>query len=219
MRKISLLVLGLIFILAPSAYALTWVPSPDGNISGSPETSLTLGVSDVGLGEWDIAAEGIFGVGANLGSGFASHNVTFAADLYSWDSYNDLWGYGDVFLMAITEGDFYWNLPITHSVLDDSQLIWPLPDITAWGGDAWGDGILDNMVETGSLITFNVDPSKDYYLNVILDTSNGMDFFPSWGYLSDFQIQSTSVVPEPATLLLLGSGLAGIGFWRRKKGR
>lgn len=36
MKKISLIVLGLILILAPASYALTWVPSPDGNVSGTP---------------------------------------------------------------------------------------------------------------------------------------------------------------------------------------
>ena len=218
MKKISLLVLGLILIFAPASYALIWTPSPDANVSGSPETTLTIGVSDVGLDEWDTASAGIFGVGANLGNGFTSHTVTSAAALYSWDSYNDTWGYGDVFLIALTEGDYYWNLPITHPVDSDSQLIWPLPDISAWGGDEWGDEVLDSLIDPGSLFTFNVDPSKDYYLNLILDTSNGGDMFPSWGDISQFQIQSTAAsdVPEPSALLLLGSGLAGLGFWKRK---
>ena len=215
MKKIWLIVLGVVFVLTTNVYALTWVTSPDNNVAGSPETSLTLGVSDVSKGEWDPAAAGIFGVSAHLGSGFTSHTVTTATALYSWDSYNEDFGYGDVFLMALTEGDYYWNLPITHPVWDDPQLLWP-GTLTAWGGDEWDDGILDSAVGSG-LETFTVNPSKDYYLNFILDTSNGEDLFPSWGYISDFQIQST-FVPEPATLILIGSGLAGIGLWGRRKG-
>ena len=168
----------------------------------------------MGLDEWDTAAEGIFGVGAHLGSGFTSHTMTLGGELYSWDSYNEDWGYGDVFLMALTEGGYYWNLPITHPVGDDSQLLWP-GSLIAWGGDEWGDEILDDSIGGGTFV-FNVDPSKHYYLNLILDTSNGGEFFPSWGDISQFQIQSTPVIPEPATLLLLGTGLVGIGLWRRR---
>ncbi len=218
MKKLRLAVLGLIFLMfTQGAYALTWLTSPDGNIIGTPETGLTLGVSDIGLGEWDTASAGIFGVGANLGSGFTSHTIQFTYDFNSWDSYNDVWGYGDVFLMALTEDDYYWNLPITHPVQGDTQLIWPFAAITAWGGDEWGDGVLDTMIDAGSLFTFNVDPSKDYYLNLILDTSNGGEYFPSWGYVSDFQIQSSSAIPEPSTIILLGSGLAGLAMVRKRR--
>ena len=162
----------------------------------------------------DPAAEGIFGVSANLGSGFTNHNVTLGGDLHSWDSYNEPLGYGlgygDVFVVALTKGAPYWDLPITHPVEADPQLI----GLLWWGGDEWDDGILDNSSGGGSFL-FSVDPSKEYYVNLILDTSNGFEFFPSWGDMGGFQIQSTSV-PEPSTLILIGSGLAGIGLWRRR---
>ncbi len=212
MKKMWFIVLGLVFVLTSNVYALTWVTSPDNNVSGSPETGLTLGVSDVGKLEWDPAAVGIFGVAANLGSGFTSHTVSFAAGLYSWDSYNEDFGYGDVFLIALTEGAPYWDLPITHPVEDDPQLI----GLLWWGGYEWGDGLLEVVDIFNGVGVFNVDSSKGYYLNLILDTSNGGEYFPSSVGMSDFQIQSTSV-PEPATLILIGSGLAGIGLWGRRR--
>ena len=214
MKKMWFIILGLVLVLTTNVYALTWVPSPDNNVSGSPEDTypgLILGFDDVNKLEDGTQTQGIFGKAANLGSGFTSHTVTTNIDLYSWDSYNEDWGYNDVFLMAITEGVPYWMLIIDHPVWDDPQLIWP-GSLTAWGGDEWGDGDKDSTVGSGSEI-FTVDPSKDYYLNFILDTSNADDLFPSWGYISDFQITS---VPEPATLILIGSGLVGLGFWRRR---
>jgi len=217
MKKFLFVLAGIIFVLVLTqhAHALSWNTSPDGNVSGNPETGLlTLGVSDVNKLEYDPASAGIFGAGAHLGSGFTSHTINITYGLYSWDSYNETWGYNDVFLLALTQGDYYWNLPVTHPVADDSQLIWPL-SLSSWGGNEWGDGIRNQKVGSNSYI-FDVDWTGDYYVNLILDTSNGGTDFPSWGYMRDFVIQSTSNVPEPATLLLIGSGLAGLGLWRRR---
>ncbi|MCK4623185.1 MAG: PEP-CTERM sorting domain-containing protein [Desulfuromonadales bacterium] len=38
------------------------------------------------------------------------------------------------------------------------------------------------------------------------------------GYEQIF-IQTVTVIPEPSTLLLLGGGLVGLGFWSRRKDR
>ena len=66
--------------------------------------------------------------------------------------------------------------------------------------DIEDDGTLNVFISQGSSF---LKSDNDFYLDYSILTVNGDD--------------GTAPVPEPGTLLLLGSGLAGLAFYRRKK--
>jgi hypothetical protein len=222
---LSTVVLALCVLLTADAAAqipLTWVNSPNSNQALEPTTQVSWVGGDLTIGtatlEGGSQPEGIYGAGAALptGSGL-TFEINFNWVFNTWDSYNALGtpnppynggtGYWDSFSATITQGDYYWNQPLTDPITTD-------PDIESVvlleAGTSYGDGSLETY--SGPLTTFlwTAPDNDQYYLNLVIDTltlpeHNGA--YPSWGTFGD-----VSVVPVPGAVLLgiLGLGAAGI---------
>ena len=148
-------------------------------------------------------------------------------------NFDDLYtGYGGQFVNKIESGfDFLsyyhrWDFEPDFVTINSATLKIALrDDADKWyeygaiwqSGSGWNFG---GEINTGTYSVGNID------LGLLEDGDFHIDIYGAtnwqWG-LSDFFVDSSTLtidyapVPEPGTLLLLGSGLAGLAFYRRKK--
>jgi hypothetical protein len=172
---------------------------------GYPGPTLTYGAVDVTLsmsngnvprtwqGSWDGGAGtpgGIYGTiyGRALPS-YGAHNYTF-----SFSGTDIVKGFG------------IWIFDDNTGYADNFTMT-----VESVGGDSWTSAILDaNPEETAHAIDgfLGVYLADGIHAVTINNAQSGVF------HLDHMQIAS---VPEPATFILLGSGLAGLAFYRRKR--
>ena len=228
MKKIAILFLSLLFVFwgfstAPAASLLDdWAFNVDGTIyeylaGDSMPTPGSLDGEGLGTLTWSTSVAGLHSFIA-----FFDYEIDQATTTYYNEYGNTVNTLGATQSWEIDEpgyvsGDIYDN--VLAGSLDNTNAV-PLstPDDVSWAM-GWDFDLVTDETGTITLNLANIAPISGFYL-----TQTDVTTLETIYYSSTLQIEGggtppDGVIPEPATMILLGTGLAGLFGIRRKKFR
>ena len=227
MKKITVLFLSLLFVFlgvstAPAASLLDdWAFNVDGAIYEYWEgdlmpTSGSLDGEGLGTLTWstDVA-------GSHSFIAFFDHEISQAITTY-FNEYGNTVNDPDLLITQSWEidepgyvfGDIYDNV-LAGSLVNANAVPQATPDDVSWAM-GWDFDLVTDETGTITLNLANIAPSSGFYLTQTDVTTSETIYYSS---TCDILTGPAEVIPEPATMILLGTGLAGLLGIRRKKFR
>ncbi len=120
---------------------------------------------------------------------------------------------------GLLSGNLQWEDPKAYNYYEN---------YTDWGGvsNPWAVTSYDNLLDLGANFSYGAFGADYFAIEAIFDLSylglkNGDEFTIHWTMEcgNDYIELYDPIVPEPSTVLLLSSGIAGLAFYSRRKFR
>lgn len=118
------------------------------------------------------------------------------------------YGYGSVIITDVTDSIELWNTDHYDSSMEPFYDPWVGDDGEPWPGYPFSE-----------IVTQNFYSDHLYALNMMVEGVGDLGYFSGgFGVTADFTpLSATAPVPEPSSMILFGTGIAGLIGLRRKK--
>lgn len=162
---------------------------------------------EVSISSGELVSNQYSAFGVEFTGGIYGGSGTYSAGDHVSGTYLDTWSGGGQsnfwsieFTSIVTSAGAYFEMDSYNSLTLSAMLGGSLVETASFS-----DGVCCRTMEFAGFTGINFD-------SIEITGATGGNF-----YMDELHYSSTTSVPEPATLALLGLGLAGIGFSRKKK--